>query len=282
VRIFDVFPIANELDVLEVRLETLKNAVDAFVVYEWSTDYRGNPKPMYLRERLEEFSSRFPNLIYVPFDKEVTQPGFEGERIQRDTVKRVLNDLCQAGDSIIYSDIDEIPRPEAVSVASNMIRRGVPIVHFAQDFFMYYFNLREVTGTLQSFTGEYPRMDQPKWLGSRMLPLRTLRDVTMSELRYPQFKEHGKRVADGGWHFSWVGSEKPRPAVDRTLEKVRHYHSHLEQLNFAIEFRVRWRVKRRKDVWGRPGVRFEVAPLADLPEYVVRNAHKFSYALLPT
>lgn len=281
VAVFDVFPIANELDILEVRLETLKNDVDFFVAYEWSTDYRGGSKRMYLGESLDRFRAITPDIVYVPFTHQKTVGGFDGERIQRDEISSVLNQLCSGDDVVIYSDIDEIPRPESLQDAVELLDRGYPMVHFAQDFYMYYFNLNEVSGTLQSYTGEFEDVKSPKWLGSRILQWRNLNGRTMSELRYPETKDNAARLSNAGWHFSWVGNDRPIEAVDRVLDKVRHYHSHLEQLNWRTEWQVRRRVRKHQDVWGRPGVDLKVTSLESMPFVIRNNPVKYSYALLP-
>ncbi len=278
---FDVFPIANELDILEVRLETLKSSVDCFVIYEWSTDYRGGEKRMYLGETLERFKKITPNIVYVPFTHMKTAGGFDGERIQRDEISSVLNQMCSGDDAVIYSDLDEIPNPNSLQDAFELLDSGYPMVHFAQDFYMYYFNLKEVNGALHSYTGEFPSEQNPKWLGSRIFKWRDLGSRTMSELRYPETKNQAARISNGGWHFSWVGNDRPIDAVDRVLDKVRHYHSHLEQLSWRTEWQVRRRVRRHQDVWGRPGVDLKVTSLQMMPSAIRNEPEKYAHALLP-
>lgn len=279
-RTIDVFPLANELDILEIRLYTLRDTVDLFVIYEWSTDFRGKPKPLWGLERLEHLKQITPNILYIPFSEVQTEAGFEGERIQRDAIKGALSDICLSGDLVLYSDIDEIPRPTAIKDAAKLLVEGARIVHFAQDFFMYYLNLMEINGRLLSYTGEYPDVIAPKWLGTRMMTWDSMREFTMSELRYPSTVEYGVRLPDAGWHFSWVGSSNSAPASHRVLEKVRHYHSHLEELTFAIEWRVRFRLLLRRDVWGRRGVKFRPVGIDQMPAYVQENLEKFKYALV--
>ena len=279
-RIIDVFPLANELDILEIRLHTLRDTVDLFVIYEWSTDFRGNPKPLWLLDRVERLKKITANITYVPFTYIETVAGFEGERTQRDAIKAVLEGICRDDDLIIYSDIDEIPRPSAVREAVELLTGGSRMVHFAQDFFMYYLNLMEVNGALLSYTGEYPGVENPKWLGSRMTSWKNLQEFTMSELRDPSTVQFGSRLPDAGWHFSWVGSTTPQPAQKRVLEKVRNYHSHLEQMSPGIEMKVRLRLLARRDVWGRKYVKFRRVGIDQLPKYVQENVEKFKYALV--
>ena len=46
-QVFDTFIFNDEVELLEIRLNILDQAVDKFVIVESSTDFFGNPKPFY-------------------------------------------------------------------------------------------------------------------------------------------------------------------------------------------------------------------------------------------
>ena len=53
--IYDVFPFFNELDILEIRLNSLYEVVDYFLITEATTTFSGNSKKLFLTENLEQF-----------------------------------------------------------------------------------------------------------------------------------------------------------------------------------------------------------------------------------
>ena len=56
--VYDCFSFFNELDLLEIRLNVLKDVVDKFVLVEATRTHTGRPKPLYY----EENKARFPSL----------------------------------------------------------------------------------------------------------------------------------------------------------------------------------------------------------------------------
>ena len=54
--IYDCFTFFNELDLLEIRLHTLKDVVDKFVIAEATRTYTGKPKNLFFAENRMRFS----------------------------------------------------------------------------------------------------------------------------------------------------------------------------------------------------------------------------------
>ncbi|NJM15850.1 MAG: hypothetical protein HC896_11225 [Bacteroidales bacterium] len=57
--VYDCFPFFNELDILEIRLNELNEAVDKFVLVEASRTFQGDPKPLYFEENKEKVQGFF-------------------------------------------------------------------------------------------------------------------------------------------------------------------------------------------------------------------------------
>lgn len=68
--------------------------------------------------------------------------------------------------------------------------------------------MEEVSGNLLSYAGEFEGVTHKKWIGTKMLSYRLLREqhLLLGELRFPERKEIGIRVEDGGWHFGYMGA----------------------------------------------------------------------------
>ena len=52
-KIYDAFLFYNELDLLEIRLNILKDKVDYFIIGEAVQCFNGNAKPLYFEENKE-------------------------------------------------------------------------------------------------------------------------------------------------------------------------------------------------------------------------------------
>ena len=96
-------------------------------------------------------------------------------------------------------------------------------ITFAQRMFYCYLNMEEVSGNLLSYAGEFPGVTKKQWIGSKMCSFRLLREqnLKLGELRFPERKEIGIRVSDGGWHFGYMGGHGEKNAKKRVAEKVK-------------------------------------------------------------
>ena len=87
-KVYDIFMINTELDLLEIRLGELHEQVDYFVVVESKTTFVGDEKPMYLKEHWERFKPFHDQIIYKEIDLSGIQ--FEDpwarERFHRDSM----------------------------------------------------------------------------------------------------------------------------------------------------------------------------------------------------
>jgi len=66
--IYDCFTFFNELDLLEIRLNVLKDVVDRFVLVEATQTFTGRPKPLYYKENAARFAAFADRIIHVVVD----------------------------------------------------------------------------------------------------------------------------------------------------------------------------------------------------------------------
>lgn len=280
-RVFDVFPFFNEIDLLEIRLNELDSVVDFFVITEASTTFSGLEKPFYFelfRKRFEHFSSKilYQKIENVP---DGLSP-FERDWFQRDAAKSFLEDYILPDDFIVYGDVDEIPKAESITYAQTQLSSTFQICHCAMDLYYYYLNLREDSGTLLSYMGEYPRIKNKKWIGTTISKWGFASGFTLTQLRNPEHKSYGIRIDDAGWHFSYVGGFKTEPPIDRIVRKIQSA-AHQELNNDKVLRKVEKRLLRNKDVFGRRRSKFSrVQNLTFLPTYVLQNLVKFEHLVL--
>ena len=63
-KVYDLFIINTELDMLEIRLAELHKEVDYFVVAESRTTFVGDEKPLHLKENWDRFQQYHAQIIY--------------------------------------------------------------------------------------------------------------------------------------------------------------------------------------------------------------------------
>ncbi|KAK6001622.1 hypothetical protein QM012_002953 [Aureobasidium pullulans] len=118
-KIYDLVLMSTELNWLEIRLHTLSDYVDYFVIVELPTTFTGKPKPLYLRDNWDLFKDYHHKIIY-----RVVEDPVQSTRIwdHEDYFRNALFTAVFPGlegttqeaypkDVLIVSDMDEIIRP---------------------------------------------------------------------------------------------------------------------------------------------------------------------------
>ena len=200
--IVDCFPFFNELDLLEIRLNTLNDVVDRFVIVEAAKTQSLKDKPFYfdLHKNEPRFAKFKDKIIHVQMTEESCPKNdtnlWNMEHAQRNTIKDAILLMGQLPlDSIIMvSDCDEIPNPDAIRALRDM--EDWHIVAFDMSFHAYFVNL----------SGKNKR-----WVGTVAARLETFQHVFPQDMR--DLKDRIPRISNGGWHLSWLGG------YDKVYEK---------------------------------------------------------------
>ncbi|MCR4762372.1 MAG: glycosyl transferase GT17 family protein [Lachnospiraceae bacterium] len=218
--VYDCFQFFNELDILKIRLHVLSDVVDRFVISEATETFSGRKKPMYYLEHQDEFAEFADRIIHVTVEDTPAGGTHERDNFQKNAVGRGLAG-CTDEDIVIFSDLDEIPNPDKIK---EILADFDPtkVYHFAQRLFYCYLNMEETSGSLLSISGEFDGVKDRKWIGSKMVSYRLLRERgwQLGELREPERKADGIRVADGGWHFGYMGGAGEKDVRRRVQDKV--------------------------------------------------------------
>jgi len=275
-KIYDCFQFFNELDILEIRLNTLNDFVDYFVLVESTVTFSGKSKPLYYQDNKHRFNKFSDKIIHVVVDDTPNQNPFERDVFQKNCIIRGLQN-CKDEDVIITSDVDEIPNPKYLSTLINNCPDN-KVYHFAQNLFYYFLNLKEISGNLLSYTGEFDGVIEKKWLGSKLCKFKFLKDKPVSILRHPEMKSVGIRVPDGGWHFTYVGSDGSMTQEQKISHKIESA-AHQEFNNYSIKSRIVDNINSNKDIFYRPS-KFKVVEVdKSFPDYIVNNKDKYKYII---
>lgn len=277
--VYDCFQFFNELDILKIRLNVLSPVVDKFVISEATETFSGLKKPLYYEENKEMFAEFADKIIHV-----VVGDTPEGDTHYRDTFQKnaVTRGLagCKDDDIIIFSDLDEIPNPDKIrEILENF--QPDKIYHFAQRLFYCYLNMEEVSGSLLSYAGEFEGVEHKKWIGTKLCSYKLLREqnLKLGELRFPERKEIGIRVDDGGWHFGYMGGHGEKDIRKRVQEKVVSA-AHQEYNSKHVLSNVTDQIKDGKDIFGRNAqfVRCEIDE--SFPKYIREHQKELDFLIM--
>ena len=254
--IVDCFPFYNELELLEIRLEELKEIVDWFVLVEAYETYSGKPKELVYAANKERFADfNICSIRINTFPASLRSP-WEREAFTRNALAGALNALHVGEDDIILlSDVDEIPRAEKVAAcADQLTHRPMGCKVFKQDLSYYFVNCRS----------DYP------WHGTRMIRYGSLKDF--QELRF----RSGEEIAEGGWRFSYLGG---REHLQEKIEAA--VHTELDLPEFTSAAHIEQCLAGGADLFGRD-IRFQFVPLdSSFPQFLLSHRDRFASLIAP-
>ena len=232
-KIFDCFMYFDEEVVLDVRLNTLDQFVDYFVIVESKFTHRGDKRELkFNHEKFKKFKDKIIYLTYEEISNKIEIVNHnDGEAINsskyilnaalRENGQRnyIQNGLIEADDNdiILISDVDEIPNLSKI----NFNQFNQKIILFKQDMFYYKFNLcipnLKWTGTKACKKKD---LVNPQWIRNikdRKYPFFRL-DTYFSDTKYINIKI----IKNGGWHFSNIKN------AEQIKYKLKSYLHHRE------------------------------------------------------
>ncbi len=279
--IYDCIPFFNELDILKLRLHIMSPYVDKFVIEEAAVTFSGDPKPMIFAQNRKMFAEFEDKIIYVPV--EITPPEItvthERDKYQKNQLIRGLGN-CNADDIIIFSDVDEIPNPKVLKdVIDNFDTSKV--YHLAQRMFYCFLNMEEISGSLLSITGEFAGVPKKQCLGTKVCSVGNLPKDGIVYLREVSPSDASSvRVADGGWHFGYMGGNGEKNVARRISEKVQaaahQEYNEAKYLREAVD-----RLLCGGDIFGRDAEFIRVDIDETYPDYLREHMEEYDYLIAP-
>ena len=279
--IYDCIPFFNELDILKLRMQILTPYVDKFILEESTVTFSGEPKEMVFAKHRDMFAEFADKIVYIAVDNSPLNgvTTHERDKFQKNQLIRGLAG-CKPDDIIIFSDVDEIPNPKAlVRITENF--DTAKIYHLAQRMFYCFLNMEEMSGNLLSITGEFRDVEQRQWLGTKICSFENLPDEGIVYLREVSPDDvRSVRVADGGWHFGYMGGNGERDVAKRIGIKVQaaahQEYNKSRYLNEAVD-----RLLCGEDIFDRD-CRFVRVPIDETyPEYLRDHQDEYAFLIAP-
>lgn len=284
--IYDCFTFFNELDLLELRLTTLSEVVDRFVIAEATRTHSGKPKELIFEKNKERFGRFADKITYLVIDDLLPEEKVDADRYnlpwvnenrQRNALARGLAD-ADGNDVVMVSDLDEIPRPEAVTQAVELLKTGTRFVRLEMDFYNYFLNFRNFSyrkwmlGTSATLASTLASDD------SALAGVKTDRYTQASEnigntLNKLRFVRVGKTLPLAGWHFSYLGG------IDSIVKKLAAFaHSEFGNVQRSL---LEKRLQAGEDLFGRAGCSYGVLVDGTFPRCVQENLSRWSHLVFP-
>jgi beta-1,4-mannosyl-glycoprotein beta-1,4-N-acetylglucosaminyltransferase len=281
----------DEEIVLDLRLNTLNEYVDYFVIVESSFNHKGEKRELKFNlKKFEKFSKKIIYLVYdeVPQKIElINSADNEGEKsrkyifnaylrenAQRNYIAKGLN-LADPNDIILISDVDEIPNLEKI----NFNKISEKLIFFNQSMFYYKFNLKLPnliwTGTKAC---KKKNLFSPQWLRNikdKKYPFYRI-DTLFSKTKYTNIKF----IIEGGWHFTNI---KTAEEIRNKLKSYLHHREFdvdpisIEDINKIINDKIAiydLNVDKRSNKFGN-GKKLENYEINSLPKYLQNNSEKY-------
>ncbi len=201
-KVYDCFTFDGE-DCLDLRLRTLWDRVDHFVIVEAEVTFAGTAKALQFdAERYAWAASKIRYITLQAAEFAACETAWDRERFQRNALRRGYADAAEH-DVVIIADVDEIIRPEKIfAVAPGS-------VHVFEMLMLYFYC-------------DYLMVSDPFWrkpvavAGAYALAHEAEDIRNSADLRAAA---EVVDVPDAGWHFSYLGG---MDMIERKLERFSH------------------------------------------------------------
>ena len=265
-KLYDCCMYFDEDMMLDLRLNTLNNYVDIFIVAEATRDHSGKEKKLnFDYKNFSKFKDKIKYLIIedlpvnVKSKKKNWTPNHWRDQYQRNSLVRGFEN-CNDSDLIMISDIDEIPDPKKISEFKTKNKYAC----FLQKNFQSKLNLLNVTDKYWMGT----KICQKKYLKSPQW----LRNIKTKKRPFWKFykPKQPQLIIDGGWHFSFL--KKPKDIAKKIMA---YSHQEFYKDEFINEKKIEDRINNKKDLFDRK-INYEKVLIDNsFPEYVFNNKSMF-------
>tara|TARA_B100002019_G_C21241105_1_gene585613 strand:+ start:947 stop:1759 length:813 start_codon:yes stop_codon:yes gene_type:complete len=269
-KLIDCFMYFDEDLVLDIRLNTLKEKVDKFVIAEATKTHSGEPKK--LNFNLKNFIKFKEKIIYIviddlPSEVKPLKKGWHSNHVrdqfQRNGLSRGYKKF-EDNDLIMISDIDEIPNPISIKEFDVKNKFGC----FLQKNFQSKINLLNISETSWAGTKICRKKDlrSPQWLRNLKAKKRPFWKI---------FNQKIQLINNGGWHFSFL--KEPNSIKHKIIS---YSHQEYNKEEFTNVESIKEKIAKGEDLFGR-NIKYKKVNVDDsFPSYVYNNKEKFKEWIL--
>jgi beta-1,4-mannosyl-glycoprotein beta-1,4-N-acetylglucosaminyltransferase len=261
-KVIDAVLYNGEADILDLRIEVLKSVVDEYWIIESNFTFTGKQKPLVFEKQSQLRQWPISKIRYFPYLSDpmrISTDPWENEFAQRNYIRELVC-FCNHDDLILYSDVDEIPAPEAVTLArqcntseyfgfemsTHYLKLNFRLVN-PEAFALCVWTIGFFKGALEQHSADELRMG--------------IRD---SSIRARVLKK-------AGWHFSYMMDEN---LIKNKINSFSHQELNTPEVINSIS--IKRTLRNREDLFFRPGYEWEICSIEDLPGVVQKRQRTFS------
>ena len=251
--------------VLDIRLNTLADKVDKFIVVEATKNHAGQEKKLNFKiNNFLKFKDKIHYLIIDDLPANVKSPkkdwheNHARDQFQRNSISRGYQEYHD-NDLIMISDIDEIPNPKKIDKFDVKNKYAC----FLQKNFQSKLNLLNISD------GDWPgtKICQKKFLKSPQW----LRNIKIKKKPFWKiFSKNIQLINNGGWHFSFLKDP------DSIKKKIMSYsHQEYNREEFTNVESIKKNISLGRDLFQRKISYKKIDINDDFPDYIVNNKKMF-------
>jgi beta-1,4-mannosyl-glycoprotein beta-1,4-N-acetylglucosaminyltransferase len=265
-KLIDCFMYFDDDLVLDIRLNTLNDYVDQFIIAEATLDHAGNPKKLNFDiKKFLKFKNKINYLVIEDLPRNVGNfkkdwhSAHVRDQFQRNALERGYKNFND-DDLIMISDVDEIPNPKKISEFKIKNKYAC----FIQKNFQAKINSLNITEENWSGTKICQKkfLKTPQWLRNIKLKKRSVWNFFKD--KEPQI------ILNGGWHFSFL---KEKELIQKKIKSFAHQE--FNQSDLTNLKNIEKRVNSGTDIFERP-YHYKKVDLDDkFPDYILENKSKF-------
>jgi hypothetical protein len=266
-KIYDILPFFNELEVLEIRIKELWDVVDYFVVAESNLSHSGKPKEYIFENNIERFAPYMSKIRHIKVDDMPETPdSWVRERFQRKACERGLYDLAPE-DIVITSDCDEIARAEIIEMIKEDENDYDRYILFIPQF-QYKLNYMKFFQNSKNANIIVTR-------GRAYTNPQTEREYTFYWNPKPP---ETVMVDHGGWHFTYFGDN------DHAITKIKNFaHTETDTPDMIARHNIQWFIDNKYGHHGpKDPERFEYVQVNEyFPKCITENLDQWQHMIIP-
>jgi len=264
-KIFDCFGFCGENEVLEIRLATLYDQVDKFIIIEGNKFFNGAEKEkLFDINNFKKYESKIKYFFIKNFP-EHHGDNWVYENFQRNQIKLGLNNL-EPNDIVLISDVDEIPNLQ------NKKFINFDSTVFLQNMYYYKFNIHLYQGL--KWKNKWPGTKSCKY--KFFTSAQNVRQFRVKNYPWWRFDRKIKRYIEfnGGWHFSFLmNSQTISKKISINTQELDHV---LGSNNYNIkdlndEKIIKERIKNLTDVYGRKTINLRKVDIDETYPKILRE-----------
>jgi beta-1,4-mannosyl-glycoprotein beta-1,4-N-acetylglucosaminyltransferase len=238
VKVIDVFPFYNELEMLDFRLAELYDVVDHFVIVEAAHTYVGNPKPYYYEENQERYAKYKDKIIHIKVaDMPNTGDPWINEEHQRDCGIWGILEVpgLDERDIVISTDCDEVMNSNSIRQFKFMIEQNnLTDYLYNLKMVLYYYNL-------ENKRDEY-------WDMGKIMSYKSLcgnnGKLHFVRTRPTLLNMYIETLPRCGWHFSYFGTP------DAIRNKIQNFsHQEFNNIKYTDVDKIASKINESRDLF---------------------------------